>query len=57
MGKRRNQPLIDSDSDSESNNDSGSDIDSVRFYIQILSQKIMFQCDATNCCCFQGFEL
>lgn len=27
MGKRRNQPMIDSDSDS--NNDSGSDLDSV----------------------------
>lgn len=31
MGKRRNQRMIDSDSDS--NNDSGSDLDSVSFFL------------------------
>lgn len=34
MGKRKNQPLIDSDSGSENNDDdSGSDLDSVRHKI------------------------
>lgn len=38
MGKRKNQPLIDSDSDSN-NDDSGSDLDSVSC-IQLIIHEI-----------------
>lgn len=40
MGKRRNQPLIDSDS--ASNNDSGSDLDSVKQNSLFQIQKLHF---------------
>lgn len=51
MGKRKNQPVIDSDSDSdsESNNDSGSDLDSVSIFNCIEnSRSVMLHTQLTH---------